>query len=55
VRLTGCDHPNCPQRTTRATSTPRGIRTLDLLLAMRRIAHWTTISAAISLVGSTPF
>ena len=30
-RLTGCDHPNYPQRTTRATSTPRGIRTLDLL------------------------
>jgi len=32
-RLTGCDHPNCPPRTTRATSVPHGIRTLDLVLS----------------------
>jgi len=34
-RLTGCGHPNFPPRTTRATSVPLGIRTLDLLLARR--------------------
>jgi len=34
-RLTGCSHPNCPPRTTRASSAPHGIRTLDLLTARR--------------------
>jgi len=34
-RLTEWDHPNCPLRTTRATSVPHGIRTLHLLLPSR--------------------
>ena len=35
--VTGCDHPNRPQRTTRATSIPHGIRTLDVLSARREL------------------
>jgi len=45
-RLTQCDHPNCPQRTTRATNTPLGIRTLDL--------HYNTYTSGL-LCTNQPF